>query len=149
MHTQRLGFRIRKGTNRDILKLVELAEVLLPGEASHAQRDRVLESSLRDPGYDVLIATASGEVAGFVDLWTFPDFAEGSNISIIQNLVVAPRFRGRGIADALVKRVVKLAEKRGAKEIHVSTSMRNKKAIALYRKHGFTKLHAFLEKSPV
>ncbi len=102
-----------------------------------------------DPCYDILVAIAGGEIAGLVDLWTFPDFGEGENMSMIQNLVVASKFRLRGIADALVKRVVKLSKKRGAKEIHVSTSMTNKKAIALYRKHGFTKLHAFLEKSPV
>ncbi len=101
------------------------------------------------PSYDILVAIAGRAIAGFVDLWTFPDFAEGSNISMIQNLVVGSRFRRRGIADALVKRVVKLAKKRGAKEIHVSTTTRNKKAIALYRRNGFTKLHAFLEKSPV
>jgi ribosomal protein S18 acetylase RimI-like enzyme len=102
-----------------------------------------------DPSYDILVATAGREIAGLVDLWTFPDFGEGANTSTIQNLVVASKFRRRGIAYALVKHVVKLAKKRGAREIHVSTSMRSKKAIALYRKHGFTKLHAFLEKSPV
>jgi ribosomal protein S18 acetylase RimI-like enzyme len=104
---------------------------------------------MRDPSYDILVATAGREIAGLVDLWTFPDFGEGANTSMIQNLVVASNFRRRGIADALVKRGVKLAKRRGAKEIHVSTSMRSKKAIALYRKNGFTKLHAFMEKSPV
>ena len=110
---------------------------------------RVLAGSMGNPGYDILVAAAGREIAGLVDLWTFPDFGEGANTSMIQNLVVASKFRHRGIADALVKRVVKLARKHGAKEIHVSTSMRNKKAIALYRKNRFTKLHAFLEKGPV
>ena len=109
---------------------------------------RILASSMENPSYDIFVATARRKIAGLVDLWTFPDFGEGANMSMIQNLVVASKFRRRGIADALVKRVVKLAKKRGAKEIHVSTSMRNKKAIALYRRNGFTKLHAFLEKSP-
>ena len=104
---------------------------------------------MADPSYDILVAAAGREIAGLVDLRTFPDFGEGASTSMIQNLVVASKFRRRGVADALVKHVVKLAKKRGAKEIHVSTSMRNKKAIALYRKNGFTKLHAFLEKSPV
>lgn len=141
-------FKIRRGTKRDIAKLVALAEVLMPGEASHAQRTRALGHGLGDPGYDVLVATVGSQITGFVDLWTFPDFVEGSNMSIVQNLVVEPRFRGLGIADVLMRRVLRLARRRGAKEVHVSTEMGNKKAISLYRKHGFTKLYAFLEKSP-
>ena len=120
----------------------------MPDVASHARRTSVLGRSLRDPDYDVLVALVGSQVTGFVDLWTLSDFVEGSNISIIQNLVVEPRFRGLGIADALMRRVLNLARRRGAREVHVSTEMRNKKAISLYRKHGFTKLYAFLEKSP-
>ena len=119
----------------------------MPDEASHARRTSVLGRSLRDPDYGVLVALVSAQVIGFVDLWTLSDFVEGSNVSIIQNLVVEPRFRGLGIADALMRRVLNLARRRGAGEVHVSTEMRNKKAISLYRKHGFTKLYAFLEKS--
>ena len=140
---------IRKATYRDIPALVGLAETLLPGEASSKQRVRVLSRSMKDPDYDVLTAQVGGASAGFIDLWIFPDFAEGSDIAIIQNLVVAPAFRGRGIAHALVMRGVELAKKRGAKEVHVSTEMRNKRAISLYREHGFSKLYAFLEKSPL
>ena len=132
---------------QDFAKLVALAEVLMPGEVSHAARTRALGRSLGDPDYDVLVATVGSQVTGFVDLWTFSDVVEGSNISIIQNLVVE-RFRGLGIADALMRRVLNLARRRGAREVHVSTEMRNQKAISLYRRHGFTKLYAFLEKSP-
>jgi len=141
-------FKIRKGTKEDVAKLVALAEVLMPDEASHARRTSVLGRSLRDPDYDVLVAVIGSQVTGFVDLWTTSDFVEGSNMSIIQNLVVEPRFRGLGIADALMRRVLNLARRRGAREIHVSTEMKNKKAISLYRKHGFTKFYAFLERSP-
>ena len=132
---------------QDVAKLVALAGVLMPDETSHARRTRALGRSLRDPDYDVLVALVGSQATGFVDLWTLSDFVEGSNISIIQNLVVEPRFRGLGIADALMRRVLNLARRRGAREVHVSTEMRNKKAISLYRKHGFTKLYAFLEKS--
>ena len=141
-------FRIRRGMKQDFAKLVALAEVLMPGEVSHAARTRALGRSLGDPDYDVLVATVGSQITGFVDLWTFSDFVEGSNISIIQNLVVEPRFRRLGTADALMRRVLNLARRRGAREVHVSTEMRNKKAISLYRRHGFTKLYAFLEKSP-
>jgi len=127
---------------------VALAEVLMPDEASHAARIRVLGHSLRDPDYDVLVATVGSQITGFVDLWTFSDFVEGSSMSIVQNLVVEPQSRGLGIADALMRRVLSLARHRGAGEVHVSTEMSNKKAISLYRKHGFTKLYTFLEKSP-
>ena len=133
---------------QDVAKLVALAEVLMSDEVSRAARTRALGRSLGDPDYDVLVATVGSQITGFVDLWTFSDFVEGSNISIIQNLVVEPRFRGLGIADALMRRVLNLARRRGAREVHVSTEMRNQKAISLYRRHGFTKLYAFLEKSP-
>ena len=147
--TQHLGLLVRRAAKTDRQALLELLEELLPGEASKSQGSKMLGRGLRDEGYDLFVATLGRDIAGLVDVWTFPDVGEGANLSTIQNLIVRSAFRGRGVADSLLEKAIATARKRRTKEIHVSTMAQNTRAIGLYKKHGFTKKHLLLEKSPL
>ena len=140
---------VRRARRGDLPAISKLLEELLLGEVTVNKRSKILHRSLRDKRYDILVAVSDRSVVGVVDLWTFPDPGEGAELSTIQNMVVARKCRGRGIANPLVEGAIELARKRGAKEIHVSTMPRNARAIALYRKHGFSNQSLLLEKSPV
>ncbi len=130
----------------DVPRLAKLADELLPSEASTEKRTNTLKRSLENPNYDLFVGTAGGQVVGLLDLWSFPDFGEGSDLCVIQNLIVTSNFRRRGVAGALVEKALAQARRRRAREVHVSTTFRNKAALRFYRKHGFTKMHAWLER---
>jgi ribosomal protein S18 acetylase RimI-like enzyme len=49
---------------------------------------------------------------------------------------VAPGARGRGVGDALVRAVLRWAERRGV-SVRLAVREQNTKAIELYRRHGF------------
>jgi GNAT superfamily N-acetyltransferase len=137
---------VRRASISDLSVLAELADKLVRGEARTSERVRVLRRSLGEPNYHLYVAQEGGRVAGFVDLWTFADFAHGGRMGIIQNLFVDRRFRRRGIGDVLMKRIIRVATRLNLKELHVWTSFRNRAAISLYRKHRLTKRSLLLER---
>ncbi|ASJ13610.1 GNAT family N-acetyltransferase [Thermococcus radiotolerans] len=80
----------------------------------------------------VLVALLDGRVVGKVTLDTvFPPYAE------IVNLVVHPRYQGRGIGRALVEECIRISESIGHNVQFLMTEHDNLPALNLYRKLGF------------
>jgi GNAT superfamily N-acetyltransferase len=79
-----------------------------------------------------LVATLDGICAGrcFLEIEHYP-FAE------LQNLVVAPQFRGRGVGDAIVGDTIRRASRLGYPAIHLQVNRDNVVAHTLYSRHGF------------
>lgn len=77
------------------------------------------------------VALEGGELAGYIALSSVLD--EGS----VDNVAVAPEFRRRGIADALLTEAVRQARARALSFITLEVRAGNDAAISLYRKHGF------------
>lgn len=84
----------------------------------------ILEQDGQAAGYSLLLPTYSNEAGGMV-LW-------------VDELYVRPEFRQRGLAGELLRHVFSLGGKLSAVRLEVTKS--NSKAIALYRRAGFTDL---------
>jgi len=140
------NFEIRRADKSDVSKLMSLAEEFMHGTATYEERLSILENSLGDQDYELWIAKVSGEIVGFIDLWVIHDLCHGGMLSYIQNLYVAPKYRGLGIGSQLLQKIIGRAKERGALEIHVVTKFDNERAIQLYKKHGLTKESRQLEK---
>jgi len=140
------NFEIRRADKSDVSKLMSLAEEFMHGTATYEERLSILENSLGDQDYELWIAKVSGEIVGFIDLWVIHDLCHGGMLSYIQNLYVAPKYRGLGIGSQLLQKIIGRAKERGALEIHVVTKFDNERAIQLYKKHGLTKESLQLEK---
>jgi ribosomal protein S18 acetylase RimI-like enzyme len=85
------------------------------------------------PAGELLLAKRGDHVLGCIGLKALepPDVAE------IKRLFVRPQARGTGIAKALVKEILKLAESRGYREVKLDTLVEMTAAIALYKSFGF------------
>jgi len=79
-----------------------------------------------------LVATLDGVCAGrcLLEIEQYP-FAE------LQNIILAPHYRGRGIGSALVADAIKRASDLGYLAIHLQVNKDNTTAHSLYAKHGF------------
>lgn len=77
------------------------------------------------------VAVEEEQVAGYIALSSVLD--EGS----IDNVAVAPAFRRRGIADALVKDAVRRGREQALSFLTLEVRASNMPAIRLYEKHGF------------
>jgi len=78
-----------------------------------------------------LVAETEGQVVGSCGMRTLCN--EGN----IDNVVVAESFRGRGIAQMLMKELIALGEKEGVEAFTLEVRVSNKAAIRVYEKAGF------------
>ena len=79
-----------------------------------------------------LVAEADGEIAGSAGMRVV--YGEGD----IDNVVVDRKYRGNGIAKALVSELIALGESEGIKEFTLEVRVSNAAAIRVYENAGFT-----------
>ena len=91
-----------------------------------------LQSQLKDSQHEFIAAvTPDGTVLGYVGMMFVLD--EG----YISNVAVGPNYRRRGIADALIERLMTLCRAHGLSFVTLEVRAGNAPAVALYTKHGF------------
>jgi len=87
------------------------------------------------------VATVAGEVVGFVCFWRVREtgnlVTRLTDYTYVSDLVVLPRWRGRGIGRALMRRADGFARRHGTGTLRVNVLARNTRAWRLYRRIGF------------
>jgi ribosomal protein S18 acetylase RimI-like enzyme len=140
-----MDVKIRKAEPSDSPGVVSLLRELATslGENIRVTEAHVAEY-LASPGSGILIAVASGEVAGLLSYSRRRDLYHAGETCLIEELVVKDSLRGKGIGAQLINDVV--ARVTGCVEISVSVMPDNEGALRFYRAHGFTDEAVFLEK---
>ncbi len=118
---------IRDASDRDIDRLEELEKLCFSMPWTKEQ----LISQLPDDMHVFLAADIGGEMAGYVGMMHVVD--EG----YISNVAVAPEYRRRGIADALISALIARCEALALAFVTLEVRRGNAGAVALYKKHGF------------
>ena len=136
---------IRDATVEDSSELLQLSNKLI-NLADWSNRMVMLEQSLQDPNSTIYVAEVENKIVGFIEERFFPDFVEGSTLSIIQSLMVDPKYRKQGIGTKLLQKAIEESERRAVLEVHVWTEFDNEDARDFYLKHGFSKRALLLEK---
>lgn len=90
---------------------------------------------LNDPDRPILMATVEGDVVGFATA-AFHRTLTGWQASI-DDLVVHPAYRRRGVGQALVEATVRLARARSCASLHLNTTLESSEGRAFYRACGF------------
>jgi len=88
------------------------------------------------PAFEALIAETGSVFAG-LSLF-FPSFSTwfGKPGLYVQDLYVAPAFRGQGVADLLMRETARLARSRGATYLRLSVDRANEPARRFYQRIG-------------
>jgi ribosomal protein S18 acetylase RimI-like enzyme len=97
----------------------------------------VLLNMFNDPLVHGFVAENEDQVAGFVRL----SFDLNENRLNIPSLHVLSEFQGRGIGRRLLDRAEKYAVGRGLDKIWIGVMIKNRRALALYRRVGFVFVH--------
>ncbi|MFO1412513.1 MAG: GNAT family N-acetyltransferase [Burkholderiales bacterium] len=112
--------------------------VALLQQATPAQRDAYYERMVATPqATRALVAHVDGQPAG-VGTAMLEDGIAG-----IFSMATAPALRGRGIAAALVARLLGWAWERGARLAYLQVDAQNAPALAVYRKFGFATAYTY------
>jgi ribosomal protein S18 acetylase RimI-like enzyme len=109
------------------------------GEAFSVER---VHEELCDPARETFVAEHGGAIVGYVQLHatTAPECVSGPDPLELLRFYVDSAWHGRGIAQALLVRVVAAAERRGGRTLFLLVWEHNRRAIAFYEKQGFRRV---------
>ncbi len=122
-----MSFRIVPMTAARLPQVAALEQVCFPADP---WSENLFRAALENPGAAVLLAEEDGAVLGYAVLSAVLD--EGN----LDNIAVAPEYRRRGVADALLGALTGFGRECLAL-LTLEVRASNAPAIALYEKHGF------------
>ncbi len=117
---------IRTATLNDVPAILEIEQRALAAAHWTAEQYQKLVG-----GEGVLVAEADGRLCGFVCAQAVADEWE------IENVVVAPELRRRGVASELLRELMERVRTEAASAILLEVRESNLPARRLYEKHGF------------
>ncbi len=85
----------------------------------------------------ILVAREAGAIIGMVSLLFTVSTALGSRVALLEDMVVAPDHRGKGIGSCLLEAAIDHAHNTGCGRITLLTDRVNARAQSFYRRHGF------------
>ena len=139
---QRDLVRVREARSADVAAMVELLGYLFKQERdfapSAAKQRRALEILLAQPAMGRLfVLTRGSKILGMVSLLFTISTAEGGKAAWLEDLVVRPDQRDRGLGTRLLRAAVDWARKEGLTRITLLTEVDNARARRLYQRQGF------------
>ncbi|MHC1742293.1 MAG: GNAT family N-acetyltransferase [Syntrophobacteraceae bacterium] len=127
----------------DIPALTELLTALFSREAElspdrETQR-RGLDLILSHPetGH-ILVVRETGQILAMVSLLYTVSTALGAKVAWLEDMVVSPLARGRGIGSQLLEFAVRFAREQACRRLTLLTDQDNDSAQRFYRRQGFT-----------
>jgi diamine N-acetyltransferase len=98
-----------------------------------------VRGELADPERHTVVALHRDQIVGYVQLHVAPapECVSGPDPLELLRFYVDTAWHGRGVAPALMARVVAEAERRGGRTLFLLVWEYNLRAIAFYQKHGF------------
>ena len=129
-------------TEKDVPRLADLLGLLLAQEAEFApdegKQRRALRAVVSDASIGRIYVVRDGtDLVAMVSLLYTVSSAEGGKAAWLEDLVVRPDRRGRGIGRTLLKHVAAQARADGVLRVTLLTDPDNERAHGLYRSVGF------------
>ena len=115
---------------------------------AHAYGASQQQRELVDPNIATLLVEIDGELAGYAQLRSgvAPECVTGEAPVELWRFYIAQPWHGRGVAQALMRRVESEAYRRGGRTLWLGVWERNDRAKAFYHKNGFMDVgsHVFM-----
>lgn len=133
---------IREAKESDLLTIgkltLELTEAMGDTEGSNIKLiAENCRSLLSEANSYILVAEIGGVVVGFVNFTTRKRILHRSLSGLIDELIIAKSYRGKGIGRQLLSSAIEKSRQLGCCEVEVSTEKINIKAKEFYRQCGF------------
>ncbi len=137
--------RIRQAEEKDLQELLEIYNYeVINGVATFDLQPKTLEERMEwfkehnIGNHPLIVAEVEGKVAGYASLSSYrPKEAYSSTVEL--SVYIGEGYRGRGIADALMKEILSMAKQDERTHLVVSViTGENKISMRLHEKYGFT-----------
>jgi GNAT superfamily N-acetyltransferase len=141
---------IREATESDLPAVGKLLEDLTDAIDSTEGIDTDIalknyERLLKDAGSHFLVAAREGTPVGFINFTVRQTILHQSPSALIDELVVAEEYRGKGVGRQLVQAAIDKCRQLGCCEVEVSTEKTNLKARNFYKQCGFEEIGTLFE----
>jgi len=141
---------IREAKGSDLLTIGKLTLELIEAMGNTEGIDIKLiaencRNLLSEVNSHILVAEIEGVVAGFVNFTTRKTILHRGLSGLIDELIVAKSYRGKGIGKQLLSSAIEKSRQLGCCEVEVSTEKTNIKAREFYRQCGFTERGVLFE----
>ena len=128
---------IARSPTDDVRRLIAELEDVLSAEYPPEQRHGLSLDAVFQPHILFFVARLNGAAAGCGGVALFSDFAE------VKRMYVRPSARGRGVAQALLRRLENETRSAGMSLLQLETGIKQAAAIRLYERAGFSRCGAF------
>jgi ribosomal protein S18 acetylase RimI-like enzyme len=137
-----MTWSIEPAQQRDLPQMATLLGLLFGQEADFqpdlAAQHRGLQRILADSTQgQLLVARDDDKVVGMVSLLWSTSTALGDRVAWLEDMIVAPQGRRRGVGKALLQAAIDVCQKQGARRITLLTDADNARAQSLYASFGF------------
>ena len=150
MSHPRLSPTVRRATEADLPAVIHLFSI--PDEGNRKEDHpgppldpcyaEALSAIAHDPDNALLVAELDGRVAGAFHLTIIQYVAyRGGRVAQIENVVVDPSLRSRGIGEAMMRWAIDEARRRGCFRVQLTSNKARKRAHRFYERLGFTASH--------
>jgi ribosomal protein S18 acetylase RimI-like enzyme len=139
---QSSGIEVRPASLDDIDVLAGLLSILFAQEADFIPDTKRQAQALRliinqpDVG-QILCATDEAGIVGMVSILFTVSTAEGGRSAWLEDMVVHPDKRSRGIGEQLLNEAIRATQKAGCRRITLLTDATNDAAMRFYQRTGF------------
>jgi len=131
------GVEVRSARPEDFDDVARLLAILQGEDADPVARGPI-DRALADRGRLVLVAEQEGAIVGTLDLFVVDNPTHGgAPWAGVENVVVAPEARRRGIGAALVTSAIEVARAAGSYKVQLLSRSDRASAHALYERSGF------------
>ncbi|WP_076792336.1 GNAT family N-acetyltransferase [Chlorobium sp. KB01] len=135
---------LRTAVAEDIAGCTTLLEILFSQEKEFAPdseaQSRGLAMIIENPGMGrIFVCEIDGEIQAMVLLLFTVSTFLGKKVALLEDMIVAPAWRTRGIGSLLVEHAIGFARKEGFGRITLLTDSDNEQAQQFYRAKGFSR----------
>jgi len=147
----RSGISIEQATEADLPLIEPLIRELFesmdnPPDAGLRHAVENCRAAMKDPSLYVLLARPGDSAVGFINFTTRRTIVHARPSGLIDELIVAQKYSGRGIGKRLISAAAQRCRELGCDELEVSTEKTNRRAREFYKKCGFAEDAVLLEK---
>ena len=135
---------IKTATQNDVARCAELLEILFSQEhefsANAEAQSRALSMIIRNPEQGrVFVYEIDGVIQGMVMLLFTVSTFLGRKVALLEDMVVAPAWRSKGVGTQLIDQAVDFARREGFGRITLLTDRDNDVAQQFYLSKGFSR----------
>ena len=130
---------VARGDLPDLLPLMRAYCDFYRVHPSDARLEELSLALMADPdreGLQLLAREVDGAAVGFATVYWSWSTARAARMGIMNDLFIAERSRGRGLADRLILECVEQCRRRGARALEWETALDNTRAQAVYDRLG-------------